>query len=132
MLSAKVSKNQMAKPLIIGIVVSLITSIAIIAICAIAVTNLSVSDDALLVMTLISMGLGAFIGGIVSAKIYKQKGFLIGALNGIAFFLITTIISIAVNPAAITIISLIKLLIFVLSSMIGGVIGVNINHKRSF
>lgn len=122
----------MAKPLILGVIVSIISSLIIVAIFAIAATNLAVSDDAILVMAITSMAIGAFIGGIVSAKLYNEKGFLIGALNGTAFFLITTIISIAINPEALTMISIIKLLVFTLASMIGGVIGVNITRKRKF
>ena len=132
MLSIKTSKNQMAKPLILGVIVSIISSLIIVAIFAIAATNIAVSDDAILVMAITSMAIGAFIGGIVSAKLYNEKGFLIGALNGAAFFLITTIISIAINPEALTMISIIKLLVFTLASMIGGVIGVNITRKRKF
>ena len=132
MLSIKTSKNQMAKPLILGVIVSIISSLIIVAIFAIAATNIAVSDDAILVMAITSMAIGAFIGGIVSAKLYNEKGFLIGALNGTAFFLITTIISIAINPEALTMISIIKLLVFTLASMIGGVIGVNVTRKRKF
>lgn len=132
MLSIKTSKNQMAKPLILGVIVSIISSLIIVAIFAIAATNIAVSDDAILVMAITSMAIGAFIGGIVSAKLYNEKGFLIGALNGAAFFLITTIISIAINPEALTLISIIKLLVFTLASMIGGVIGVNVTRKRKF
>ena len=132
MLSIKTSKNQMAKPLILGVIVSIISSLIIVAIFAIAATNIAVSDNAILVMAITSMAIGAFIGGIVSAKLYNEKGFLIGALNGTAFFLITTIISIAINPEALTMISIIKLLVFTLASMIGGVIGVNITRKRKF
>ena len=132
MLSIKTSKNQMAKPLILGVIVSIISSLIIVAIFAIAATNIAVSDNAILVMAITSMAIGAFIGGIVSAKLYNEKGFLIGALNGTAFFLITTIISIAINPEALTMISIIKLLVFTLASMIGGVIGVNVTRKRKF
>lgn len=130
--SAKVSKNYMIKPLLIGLIVSVVSSLIIVAICAIAATNLAVSDEAILIMALVSMSLGAFIGGISAAKMLKEKGFLIGALNGAAFFLLTTIIAFIVNQNAITMISLIKLLVFTLASMVGGVIGVNITHKRSF
>ena len=132
MLSIKTSKNQIAKPLILGVIVSIISSLIIVAIFAIAATNIAVSDNAILVMAITSMAIGAFIGGIVSAKLYNEKGFLIGALNGTAFFLITTIISIAINPEALTMISIIKLLVFTLASMIGGVIGVNVTRKRKF
>ena len=130
--SSKVVKNQMIKPLLSGFLVSVIASLIITVICAVAATNLSVSDDGLLIMSLICMSLGAFFGGMAAAKIYKEKGFLIGALNGVIFFFLTTVISFALNADTMTYISLIKFIIFTLSSMIGGVIGVNMKRKRSF
>lgn len=122
----------MAKPLILGIIVSIISSMIIVVVCAIAATNIAISDEGILIMAITDMAIGAFIGGMVSARLYNEKGFLIGALNGMAFFLITTIVSIAINPAALTVISVIKLFVFTLSSMIGGVIGVNVTRKRKF
>ncbi len=122
----------MIKPLLFGLIISIIASIIATVICAVAATNLNVSDDAILVMAIICMSIGAFVGGMIAAKIYKEKGFLIGALNGIIFFFITTIITFAVNTEAMTLISLIKLIVFTLSSMIGGMVGVNTKHKRSF
>ena len=132
MYTSKVVKNQMIKPLLWGFAVSVISSVLITVVCAVAATNISVSDDGLLIMSLVCMSLGAFFGGIAAAKIYKEKGFLIGALNGAIFFFLSTVISFALNADAMTLISLIKLIIFTLSSMIGGVIGVNIKRKRSF
>ena len=122
----------MIKPLLFGVLTCFIVSGISTVICAIAATNLSVSDDGLLVMALVCMSIGAFFGGMVASKIFKEKGFLIGALNGLIFFFLSTIISFASNAGSMTAVSLIKLIIFILSSMIGGVIGVNVKRKRSF
>lgn len=132
LLSSKVLKIGMFKPLVFGFIASAITSILVIVVGAIAATNLTISDDGILIIALVSMSIGAFFGGLISAKLLKEKGLLIGALNGLVFFFITTIISFTVNMESMTIISLIKLILFVICSMIGGVIGVNTSKKRSF
>ena len=131
-LSTKIINNKMIKPLIFGLIVSTIITIILIAFCAIIATNLESSEETILIMAIISMTLGAFCGGIISAKIYNEKGFLLGALNGIVYFFFITFISLCINAESMTLISLIKLIAFTLSSMIGGVIGVNTRKRRVF
>lgn len=130
LLSAKSSNSKIIKPTLIGVLVSIVSSLIMLVIFAVALTNLSLPDSAVLVLSLISMGIGAFAGGIAAAKIYKERGFVIGAINGAAFYMLSTLVSLAVNPEALTIISLIKLIIFILSSTLGGILGVNLTHKN--
>lgn len=126
------NSKLLIKPLIFGFIFSLITTLVFIIIFAITATNINLTDNTLLILSLTSMNLGCFIGGLTSGKISKEKGFIIGAINGFIVFLLITIISLILNKNSITIITLIKLITFTLSSMIGGVVGVNITNKRHF
>ena len=132
LLSEKFKSSSTVKALIFGLIVSLISSLVFVVIGAIAATNIEITDEGILILSLICMGLGTFSGGWTSAKFLKEKGWFIGMLNGLIFFLITTIISFITNPEPMTLISVIKLLIFVITSLVGGVLGVNITRKRSF
>lgn len=124
------SKN-IIKPLIIGFIISIVVSFLAIIIFAVTATNIDISDDGLTVMSIISMINGAFAGGFVSAKVLKEKGLIIGAINGLLFFFIMTLISFIVSREPMSSISLIKILSFTIASMLGGIFGVNIKHKRS-
>ena len=125
-------KKMLIKPLLFGLIFSILVTFMFLIIFAVAATNLNFDDNVLLTLSLISMNLGAFIGGLISGKITKEKGFIIGAINGFIVFLIFSLISVIFNPNSITIITLIKLITLTLSSMIGGVVGVNINNKIHF
>lgn len=128
----KLSEYGILKPLAVSTAVSILCSLIFMLISAVAVTNLNASENTTLVLSIVSMSIGAFFGGIVCAKIYKKKGFLMGGLNGVVFFLLITVISLAVSSAPITVISLFKLILFIISSVIGGIVGVNTSRKRKF
>ncbi|MBQ4155704.1 MAG: TIGR04086 family membrane protein [Clostridia bacterium] len=126
------SSNKLIKPLAFGLIVSIIVTFIFLALSAIASTNLDLNDTANLVLSLISANFGVAVGGFVAGKLNKSKGYLVGALNGIISFIILTIISFFFSQESMTAISLIKLITFVLSSIIGGILGVNFNKKRNF
>ena len=130
MFSKNFSKYNLLKPLIVGLIVSVVFSLIFMLVFAIAATSLDVNENTILIFSIISMSLGAFTGGLASAKILKQKGFLVGAINGVVFFFLITFISFAVSQAPVSAVSLIKLITFVLSSVLGGIIGVNTTKKR--
>ncbi len=124
------SKYNLIKPLTVGLIFSVIVSLIIMLISAVAVTNLDANEETVMILSITSMSIGAFFGGIVSAKLFRQKGFLVGALNGIIFFFLITFISFIVSQEPVSAVSLIKLITFVLSSVIGGIVGVNTAKKR--
>ncbi len=126
------SLNKIIKPLLLGLIFSIIITLIFLSISAIASTNLDLNDNAILALSLISANIGIFFGGFIAGKINKSKGYMIGALNGLICFIILTIISFVFNKNSMTTISLIKFITFVLSSLIGGILGVNFNKKRSF
>lgn len=130
MVKEKSFEYGIIKPLIISLSVSVVSSLIFMLLGAVAVTNLNVGEDTVLIFAILSMSIGVFFGGFFGAKFYKKKGYLIGGLNGFFFFLIITLISLILNNSPITVISLFKLILFVISSIIGGIIGVNTSRKR--
>lgn len=124
------SKSTLIKPLIYGLISAVITSFIMMLIGALVVKNFDLDEIGVLIISLISMSTGAFVGGFIAAKINKQKGFLVGILNGIAFFILNTVLAFILNTDSMTIISVIKVILFVITSMIGGIIGVNYSRKR--
>lgn len=130
MIKENSNKNSIFKPIIISVAVSVVISLILMIIGAIAITNINSSDDTILAVSITTMSIGVFFGGFIGAKIYKKKGYLIGGLNGFFFFLLITLISLILSSAPITIISLFKLILFIISSLIGGIVGVNTFRKR--
>ncbi len=80
----------------------------------------------------LSLGIGCFSTSWILGRKIGKKGIVIGFLTGIIVFVVATLISIFVNSTAFTIHTLLRFIIFLLSSMIGAIIGVNQNGNRKY
>ncbi len=80
------------------------------------------------VFATLSVAIAAFF----TAKMQGSKGLLVGAvIGGIAFILIT-LVSLIVNSGGITLNTLFHFIIIMLSSLIGGIIGVNKGKSHKY
>lgn len=112
--------------IILGIVFSLISML-----CFAAVLLLFNIDRAYAApFATISVAIGCFVASQHTAKKIGDKGYIIGLIIGIIVFVIITIISLfAGNSFSLN--TLFHFIIMVLSSIVGGIIGVNKNkHKK--
>ncbi len=73
----------------------------------------------------ISVAMGCLVASLTLARKIGKKGFLIGTAVGGVTFLILTLVALLVNSSAIGVNTLFRLIIIMLSSIIGGIIGVN-------
>ena len=73
----------------------------------------------------VSLALGSFAAAYFVAQKSESKGYLIGTIVGLISFALVTVISLIVNKTGLTINTLFHFIIIVLSSAIGGIIGVN-------
>ncbi len=80
----------------------------------------------------ISLGVGCFFASWFLGKKIGKKGIVIGILVGGVIFIVATLISLIVNSGALSVHTLLRLIIFLLSSMIGAIIGVNQNGNRKY
>ncbi len=77
----------------------------------------------------VAAAVGAGIGGYFAARRNKSKGLICGALVAVIMFLVFSVIG-AVLGSSITLMSLIRFVILLLSGVIGGILGVNKRDKR--
>ena len=82
------------------------------------------------VFATVSLGVGGFVSAFYAAKKLARKGFLIGALVGGVSFVAILLISLFVDKGGITFNTLFHFIIIMLSSLIGGIIGVNKSAKK--
>lgn len=118
------------KALIIGSVVSV--SIICVLLCILTAVFLGVSMlpyEYLSYMMLIIDAIAVFIGSYISARINKSNGLLIGLLNGAVVFIAILISGFCVKPETLSIITLLKAVIILVFSSLGGIKGVNTKEK---
>ena len=74
-------------------------------------------------------GLGVLFGGYIAARVNKSQGLILGLLNGAIIFIALLICGFCMNTDSITIITLIKAVVILLFSALGGIKGVNVKEK---
>ena len=80
----------------------------------------------------ISLGIGCFLASLYAAGKVGQKGLLIGAIIGGATFIIVTLVGLMGSKEIFTLNTLFRLIILMLLSFIGGVIGVNKGQNQKY
>ena len=73
--------------------------------------------------------IGGLIAGFVTGRIYKSSGILYGAMTGIVLFLIILFAGISSIADGMSLFTLYKLALLVISSALGGIWGVNKKDK---
>ena len=80
----------------------------------------------------ISVAVGCLLASLYLGIKKQKNGILIGLLVGGIVFIILTLITLLVNKGAVSVHILLRLIILILSSMIGAIIGVNRNSQQKY
>lgn len=118
------------KPLLVGTVAGVVTAVAVMLLCALAVSCFSLPTAAMRAMAILTVAAGGFAGGYVAARTFRKKGLLIGVTVGVLLALILTVAGVLFTKEAPAMQSLSKFAILIVSAMIGGILGVNAKSKR--
>lgn len=129
------SKNNLSKDnkwiLIIKSAVMLIISSAIfMALFSALMYFLELDKDYSPIFATVSVAIGCFLTAYFTSGKIGQKGLITGLITGLSVFILITVISLIVDKGTVTSNTLFHFIIFVLSSLIGGVMGVNKKSKK--
>ncbi len=113
------------KNIIISVISGLITTVVFIIVFAAVMYFLELDKSYSVVLATVSVAFGDFVTAYILAKKNKVKGFITGLAVGSAVFVIILLISLIADKGAVSINTLFHFIIFVLSGIIGGVMGVN-------
>ena len=76
-------------------------------------------------LVLIFAGIGAFVGGYISSRISGEKGMMYGLTCGFLMFVLFFIGGLIAAGESITMVTLIRFLLMLLTGSVGGIVGVN-------
>lgn len=131
----KGNKTDSNRPIYISVMIGIISGLILILLLSLILSFvMTVVDFPQLLVSLsatLSFSAGGFLTGVISAKLNKNKGLLIGALAGLFLFLLIALIGLLVAGGGIGTKFLIRFAVTVISSAIGGIIGVNLGSKRN-
>lgn len=90
------------------------------------------SASVLNIISSAALCLGSFVSGFAYARLVRNKGLVCGAVSGILTFGIYYIAGLLLGADAFSVLVLVRLILVVLFSCIGGIIGVNTALRRKF
>ena len=118
-----------AMPILIGTLFSFIISCIFLMVIAFYMSMNDMPDFATMIIAYFVIGVAALIGGIISARIYRSRGMMIGAACGIAYFLVIFIIGLFSSQVEMNTAGLLKFIISLVFGTFGGIFGVNMKRK---
>ncbi|MGN0451060.1 MAG: TIGR04086 family membrane protein [Acutalibacteraceae bacterium] len=84
------------------------------------------------VFATLSAAFGGFAGAFTAASSKGSKGWLTGAVIGGIVFIVITLVSLIINRGGVTLNTLFHFIIIMLSSLIGGITGVNRGKSHKY
>ena len=121
-------KNSNIVKIIKGSIISIIFSLVCLTIFAAVLAYTSVSETTMIPVIIVITGISILIGSSISTMHIKNKGLINGAIVGIIYVLFLYIVSSIIGMQfQLNLNSIIMMLVGIVTGMIGGIIGVNIN-----
>ena len=117
-------------PLIISVLIQTVVTFILVAVFALIINLADLDYKYAPVFGSVAVGLGSLAGAMRYSAKKKSKGYLIGLAFGGTTFLIVTLIGLILNGGGLTLNTLFHLIIIMLSSLSGGIIGVNKGGKK--
>lgn len=130
MKSDNLHDSNIVKTAIIGGIIFLLTGFIAVLMFAVLIYFAELGDAMAPLFATISVAIGIMVSSYWIAKRTGKKGFLIGLIIGLSVFSLVTVISLIADDGAMTLNTLFHLVIFVLSGLVGGILGVNKPNKK--
>lgn len=126
----KAATTGLLKPVLFGVLSSIIVCFITLIVFSAIMHFRSIPLIAINPFAIAASVLGSFSGGYAASRIAKSNGLILGAATGFIFFAIIVLIGLAVYKDFVSVLTLIKMAISVLSGATGGIVGVNTSTRR--
>ncbi len=125
------SNKSLIKTTVICCAIGTAAAIILMAAFAMAVVFFQIDRSYAAPLATVSVAAGCFVSSFTGGKKIGKKGYLFGLLNGGAVFIIITLIALIVSGWSFSLNTVFHLVILVMASVAGGILGVNkIRNKK--
>ena len=132
MLKGRGSNQNKAVTYLIGAVIGVAVTLALIMASAAFVLFFNLDREFCAPLGTVSLALGSFAAAYYVSKKSERKGYIIGTVIGLVSFGAVTVISLIVNKGGMSVNTLFHFIIIVLASAIGGILGVNKGKTKKY
>ena len=121
----RINIGAMIKPLVLGVISYSISVFLLFIIVGLFVSNFNIPVPSISTIVLVCTGISSFIGGFITAKIYRRQGLIVGVISGFVFIFIIIMCALLGTGSLFSLDSLIKYVVIITTAMIGGSLGDN-------
>ena len=122
-------KKRVLRPVVIGTVIGAGGCLLILLLMAAVMASSDIPKAAVTPMAVAAAAIGAFISGIVAARISREKGLMLGAVCGLLLYLLVMLAGCAVLREIRGAYAVVKLAVMIGCAALGGVLGVNMGKR---
>ena len=117
-------KRLLVKAVVFGSVCGLLVTVILLCVfSAIIMTSGLLPSEITNYITVGIISLGAFAGGVITSRITKSAGFIVGLITGFFMFMLITVIGMIKSDDSVTVLTLIRLISLIIAGGIGGILG---------
>ncbi len=117
--------HRWLRPLLVGLCVGVLCCTLLLLLMALLIRSVDVPRAAITPLAVTAAAVGAFLAGLTAALTARKNGLLLGALCGLALFLLVLIAGAARSAGVSGSYALVKAAVLTVAGAIGGVLGVN-------
>lgn len=118
-------KKRLVKALVVGCLCGVLTCAIFTGILAAVILSAGLLPDKLTDYVMISVAAaGAFVGGLVAAKLNKGAGLIVGVIVGAGMFLLLTVAGLSSGGASFSSLSAVRIAALLVGGVLGGILGV--------
>lgn len=128
--SEKVEFQRMIRPVAVSVLIGAVFCALVLLLLSVLLTVRNIPQAAIDPMAIFAMSAGGFLAGFCCARIVRENGLALGAVCGLALTAVMLLASLAIPDNGFGIPALLKIAFIMLSSMLGGVLGVNAKRRR--
>lgn len=126
-----VNSNKILTKLVLkSSLLQIVSSLILISIFSLIMYFLELDKSLSVIFATLSIAISSFLTSLFASKEIGNKGYFTGFIVGIITFILITLVSFIVDKGAVSLNTLFHFIIILLSSMIGGILGVNKKPKK--
>ena len=121
---------RLVRPVAISVLIGAIVCALVLLLMAVLMTARNIPQFAVDPMAGVALIAGGLVAGFCCARMLRENGMMYGALSGAVFTVIVVLAGLAIKDNGFGLAAILKIVIIMLASMLGGVLGVNGKKRK--
>lgn len=124
--------NNKSTIIIKSVIIGVLATVAVMLLLSAVMLFFDISNSFSAPFATVSVAVGSFLAAFYASRKAESRGYLVGLTVGVVAFLAVMLISLAVSKDSVGLNTLFHFIIIVVSSLIGGILGINVGNNKKY